>query len=164
MSELTPERVLNVAKEIVTSKEFCFLVTLHESGRANARVMQPFPPEEDWTIWFGASPESRKVEEILEDDRVTVGYERGERGAYVTLVGTASVRDDADLRDRYWRASFADYWPDGPGEDYVLIEFVPSRMEVMDISREVTPEPFGLQPAVLLRGEEGWSLAAEDAG
>ncbi len=159
MSELTTERVLQAARELIGSTPFCFLITLGESGRANARLMQPFPLEEDWSIWFGASPESRKVEEILEDGRTTVAYQDGEQGAYVVLLGTASIKDDGELRQRYWRESFLDYWPDGPGEDYVLIRFEPSQIEVMNIAEEMAPEPFGLQPAILVKKEEGWTLA-----
>ena len=70
MDPMTPEHLLEVAADIMEAAVFCFLITLHESGRANARLMQPFGPEEDMAVWLGASPESRKVEEILEDDRV----------------------------------------------------------------------------------------------
>ena len=55
---------IEVARITIEPKDYCFLITQSESGRANARLMQPFKPEEDLTIWFGSSPRSRKVREI----------------------------------------------------------------------------------------------------
>jgi hypothetical protein len=60
---------------------------------------------------------------------------------------------DAEERFEEWRAFF----PAGPaGEDYVLLQVVPSRLEVLNFVRQVTPIPFGLRPAVLVRRGDGW--------
>jgi general stress protein 26 len=159
MDPMTPEHLLEVAGDIMEAAEFCFLITLDESGRANARLMQPFGPEEDMTVWLGASPESRKVTEILEDDRVTLAYGHGSEAAYVTLIGTAQIQSDAASRQRYWRDSFHQFWPAGPGDSsYIVIKFVPTRIELMSIERHVAPEPFGLRPAIVVREDDEWQL------
>lgn len=151
------QQLLDMVRRMMESSEFCFLITNGETGWPTARRMQPFGPEEDFTLWFGASPESRKVADIRRDDRVTVGYADDQEGAYVALLGTAEVRPDDALRRRYWRDSFADFWPDGPdGGDYVLIKVLPSRIELMNIARRVAPPPYGLRPAVLVRRGQAW--------
>lgn len=161
MTEISIEHALAVTRATIEAAEFCFLVTLSESGPPNARVMQPFGPEENLGIWFGASLGSRKVREIERDPRVTVGYELGEEGAYVTLLGTAQIVTDLETRRRYWRESFEAFWPEGPdSDDYVAIRFVPQRIEIMNIEREVAPEPFGLQPLVVTRSDGGWTLSS----
>jgi general stress protein 26 len=161
MDPMTPETLLEVAGDVMEEAEFCFLITLDESGRANARLMQPFGPEADMTVWLGANPESRKVAEILEDDRVTLAYGHGEKAAYVTLIGTAQIQSDAASKQRYWRDSFHEFWPAGPGDSsYIVIKFVPSRVELVDMERQVAPEPFGLRPAVVVREGDGWQLEA----
>ena len=161
MDTLSPEDMLEVAGDIMEAAEFCFLITLDESGRANARLMQPFGPEEDLTVWLGASPESRKVAEILEDDRVTLAYSHGSKAAYVTLVGTAQIQSDADSKQRYWRDSFREFWPAGPDDSsYIVIKFTPTRVELMDIERKVAPEPFGLRPVIVVREGDQWQLEA----
>lgn len=161
MDPMTPEHLLEVAADIMEAAEFCFLITLDESGRANARLMQPFGPEEDMAVWLGASPESRKVEEILEDDRVTLAYGHGSKAAYVTLIGTAQIQSDADNKQRYWRDSFREFWPAGPDDgSYIVIKFTPTRVELMDIERQVAPEPSGLRPAVVVWDEDQWQLEA----
>lgn len=159
MTEISIERALDVTRATIEAAEFCFLITLGESGPPDARVMQPFGPEEDLIIWFGASVDSRKVREIERDPRATVGYEYGEEGAYVTLLGTAEIVGDLETRRRCWRESFEAFWPQGPdSDDYVVIRFTPQRIEVMNIERGVAPEPFGLVPLVLVHSEKGWTL------
>jgi general stress protein 26 len=153
---------LEVARITVESKEYCFFITHSESGHANARLVQPFKPEEDFTIWFGTSPRSRKVREIAANDQVTVTYENAGDHAYVTLLGRAQVERDVDARRKYWRVEWARFWPAGPGdEDYVLIKFVPSRIELMNIYRNVVPDP-RMQPAVLVREGEEWVVAEDE--
>jgi general stress protein 26 len=160
VGETTPERLLEAARSVIASAGFCFLVTLGESGHPNARFMQPFEPDEELRIRFGASAGARKVSEIRRDPRATAAFGYAPEGAYVTLLGTARVDDDPAGRRKYWRESFRDYWPEGPeGSDYLLIEFVPFRIEIMDIRRSVAPDPFGLRAAVLVREENGWRVS-----
>ncbi len=75
----------------------------------------------------------------------------------MTLTGTASIEDDQARRQRFWREQFADFWPSGPEDDgYVLIKFVPARIELMNIAQGVAPEPFGLRPVILARTGPEW--------
>jgi len=156
---MTAEDWLEVARISIEAKDYCFFITLGESGCPNARLMQPFKPEQDFTIWFGTSPRSRKVRDIAADDLVVVSYQNTGEHAYVTLIGRVQVERDVDARRRYWRQEWARFWPGGPEDnDYVLIKFVPSRIELMNISRNVAPDP-RLQPAVLVREGNGWVVA-----
>ncbi|MFP4346166.1 MAG: pyridoxamine 5'-phosphate oxidase family protein [Anaerolineales bacterium] len=156
---MTPERLLEITRNTMEAAGFCFLVSQGSSGSANARLMQPFALTADWVVWCGASPSSRKVAEVRENERVTLGYAYAPEGAYVTLLGQAQIVTNPALRRRYWRESFAEFWPEGPeGENYVLIKFVPDRIELMNIAQGVAPEPFGLCPAVLERSDEGWQV------
>lgn len=154
--------LMAVTKDVIASGEFCFLTTNTLSGWPRTRMMQPFPLEDDLTIWFGASPRSRKIGEIQEDHRVTVAYGDTHGGAYVSLSGTAAVDRELEQRRKYWRTAFGRFWPDGPeGPDYVLIRFKPSRIELMDLERQVVPTPYGLKPAVLILTGSGWELEQE---
>jgi general stress protein 26 len=153
---------LEVARITIEPKDYCFLITQGELGQANARLVQPFKPEDDFTIWFGTSPRSRKVREITANGQVTVTYENAEDHAYVALLGHAQVVRDLDARHKYWRVEWARFWPAGPeDEDYVLIKFMPSRIELMNFYRNVVPDP-RLQPAVLIREGEEWVVAENE--
>ena len=155
---MTPEELLDIARTTMQAAEFCFLITFAEKGVANARLMQPFDPEPDLAaVWLGVSPRSRKVREIERDEQTTLAYQYPQEGAYVTLLGTAAVEADLTLRQKYWRDSFEQFWPAGPaGDDYVLLKFAPARIELMNIARNVAPEPHGLRAVVLERSGEDW--------
>lgn len=149
--------ILNVTKAMVEEAEFSFLITQNESGAADTRLMQHYDPEEGLIIWFGASPRSRKVGQIRADDRAAVALQQADKPAYVVLQGRAYLDDDLDRRQKYWREDWTAFFPDGPtGDDYILIKFVPARLELMHFAQEIAPEPYGLKPAVLIRTADGW--------
>jgi general stress protein 26 len=156
---LTPEYVLEVATHTMTATEYCFFMTRGSTGQVNARLMQPFAPEEDLTLWFGTSPRSRKGRDIQQQSQVTVAFHQAAANAYVALVGLAQVEDDLTVRRQRWREEWRAFFPAGPaGEDYVLIKVVLARLEVLNFVRQVTPSPFGLCPAVLVRHGDVWVL------
>lgn len=153
------ETILGVSRDTILAAQFCFLITLDDEGQPNARLMQPFEPDEQFVIHFGASADSRKVSEILSDPRAVLAYGLPDQGAYVTLQGKASIVKDPATCARYWRDSFAEYWPDGPeSTGYAVIRFVPNRIEVMNFKRKVAPDPYGLKPASLVRTQTGWDV------
>jgi general stress protein 26 len=160
MGEITPELLLKTAKSSIRSAEYCFLITLGEKGEANARLVQPFEPEEDMTIWIGTWSKSRKVKEIQEDNRATLAFHDKEGTAYVTLLGSAQIERDTTKKRKYWREEWLGFLPQGPdGDDYVLVKFIPLRIELMSFSHGILPQPYGLKPAVAVRSEDLWVVA-----
>jgi general stress protein 26 len=160
MALMTAEYLLKVTRATMACAEHCFLITLDPSGRPQARLMLPFGPEEDLVVWMAASPASRKARELQADPRATLAYDCAGEGAYVTLLGAATVARDRDLCERYWRRRFIRFWPEGPeGDDYALIRFVPDRIELMNDQRGVMPEPTGLRAAALVCQDGAWLLA-----
>ncbi len=158
--ECTPDVLLSVARQTIEAAQTCFLITVGQEGLPSARVMAPFPPESDFTIWMGARPRARKIREIAKDNRAVLGYSHAADGAYLSVAGTVTVVDCLDARRRYWIEDFRAFWPDGPeGDDYVLLKFVPSRMELMNVLRGVAADPTGLGPVVLVRSGDGWIVA-----
>ena len=157
VTQIPTESLLAAARAIIQAAEYCFLITIGESGEANARLMQHFKPDDDLILWFGASPRSRKVQNISRDSRVTGVLEDPRETADLTLQASAQVETDVNLRRQYWREDWVAFFPAGPeGEDYVLIKFVPTRIEIMSFERHITPEPYGLQPAILIREGGAW--------
>ena len=160
MRPITVELLLETAKSSMRSAEYCILITLGDSGEANARLVQPFEPEADMTIWVGTWSKSRKVREIQKDGRVTLAFHDKENTAYVTLLGSAQIENDINQRRKYWREEWLGFIPQGPdGDDYVLVKFIPLRIELMSFASGVLPKPYGLKPAVVVRSENLWILA-----
>ncbi len=129
----TPDRkeMIAAARELIDSQKFCALITLDETGRPQVRTMNPFPPEEDMTVYMATSTRSLKYRQIKRDPRVTVYYSDHVKGnGYVALTGMAVLVDDMDeIRKRkraYWDQAF------DPGlKNLVLIKVVPQRLEVL---------------------------------
>lgn len=157
---LTTEHVLAVVKNTLQSAEFCFLIDVNTEGRANARLMEPFPPEDDLTLWFGTHPKSRKIEELKRDNHLTVAYQFPDELAYITLFGTGEIVRDEILRRQYWREGWESFFPGGPGGDhYVLIRFVPARIEIVNHKRQIFAQPEkGIQVPTLVKQDGEWVL------
>jgi len=151
------QALLSAARAVMEGAEFCFLITHSRQGEMHARLMQPFLPEEDLSVWFGASRDSRKVREIEANHLVTLTYHYSAENAYVSIQGRASLTDELSLRKRYWRQRWFEFWPDGPeGGDYFLIQVKPYQIEIMDFKRGIAPEPYGLRPVILSRELDKW--------
>ena len=50
----TPERakIITAAKDVMQKARYCALVTIGEDGYPQARVVDPFAPEEGMTVWI----------------------------------------------------------------------------------------------------------------
>ncbi len=124
------DSLIAVACEIMKNANYCALITVDASGRPQARVMDPFPPEGDMVVWFGTNPKSRKVRQIRRDHRVTLFYFDSEGVGYVTINGTARLVDDAKEKARRWKEGWEAFYPDREN-NYLLIEVTPEKLEII---------------------------------
>jgi general stress protein 26 len=154
----TAEATLEAARSTMKRKKYCLLTTIGADG-PSARVLQPFPPREDFSVWLGTSPASRKVAELRADDRATLVYQDDDRAACVSLVGRVRILESVETRRKGFMAMWWAFFPEGPeGDDFVVLCFEPQRIEVWDASRGITPEPFGLRSAQVTREAGTWVL------
>jgi general stress protein 26 len=127
---LSRDELIATAREIMTTARYCALITLDSKGRAHARTMDPFPPDESMLIWFGTNPKSRKVAEIRRNHRVTLYYFDREGAAYVTISGIARVVNDPQEKARRWKDEWKAFYPDRE-RGYLLIAVTPQELEVV---------------------------------
>jgi general stress protein 26 len=133
-------RLFAAAREIMGAQTYCALITLDESGLPQVRTMNPFPPEEDMTVWFATNTRSRKVSEIRRDPRVTLYYaDHAKATGYVALAGRATLVEDMQeilkRKRAYWDQSF-------PGlKNLVLIKVVPERLDVLNYKAGIKVDP-----------------------
>jgi general stress protein 26 len=159
MRALTANHLVAVAKAILDSADFCFLITQGEGGGSSARLMQHVKPDADLTLWFGTSISSRKVREIRSTPRATVTCLDPQRPAYAALAGAVTIDEHIERWRRYWRDDWKTFWPEGPSaRDYVLLRFTCERVEVLSLAAGIAPPPYGLHAAVALRRDGGWQL------
>ena len=122
------------AREIMTTTRYCALITIDRSGRAQARTMDAFAPDENMIVWFGTNPLSRKVSEIRRRPRVTLYYFDRENQAYVTIHGTARLVNDAGEKARHFKDDWKAFYPDRD-KNYLLIEVRPLKLEVVNTKK-----------------------------
>lgn len=134
------DALLGAARTMMEDARYCGLVTFDASGEARARTMDPFLPEADMTIWLGTHRESRKVQEIRSDPRVTLYYQAPGGTGYVTVFGKASIIDDPAEEASRWKEEWAAFYLD-PAADYLLIRVTPERLEIIDYLNGIVGDP-----------------------
>jgi general stress protein 26 len=133
-------RLIAAAREIIAAQTYCALVTIDETGRPQVRTMNPFPPEEDMSVWMATNTRSRKVREIRRDPRVALYYSNHATAiGYVQITGHAVLVDDKQeilkRKRAYWDQAF-------PGlQNLVLIKVVPERLDVLNYEAGVQADP-----------------------
>ena len=141
-------KLLNAAREIMAAAGTCALITLDENNLPMVRTMDPFPPEEDFTVWFGTNAKSRKVNQIKTNPNVTLYYLDSDASGYVVIHGKAQLVDDEKEKEKHWKTEWEAFYPD-KAKDYLLIKVAPQRMEVLSTTRGITGDPVTWQTPVV---------------
>ncbi len=133
-------KLIAAAREIMLAQTYCALITIDESGRPQVRTMNPFPPEEDMTVWIATNTNTRKVQHIRKDPRVCLYYaDHSKATGYVAITGRALLVDDmSEILKRkraYWDQAF-------PGlRNIVLIKVIPEQIDVLNYKQDVVADP-----------------------
>jgi len=141
----TEADLVAAARAIMTNARYCALITQDSSGRAQARTLDPFPPDENMVVWLATNPRTRKVAEIRRNPRVTLYYFDREEQAYVTISGIARLVNDAKEKAKHWKDEWKDFYPDRD-KDYLLIAVKPERLEVVNVKKAIVGDPTTWKP------------------
>ena len=132
--------LLSAARGMIIDIRYCTLITQAADGTADARTMDPFPPDSTFTIWFGTNRHSRKVAQIRANPQVTLHWFDPADPGYVVIKGRATVVDDAALEARFWKDEWEGFYPDRAGT-YVVIRVVPQHLEIVSTRRGILGDP-----------------------
>ena len=139
------QKLTNAAKEIMTSAKTCALITIDQEGNPRVRTMDPFPPEIDFTVWFGTNPKSRKVYQIKQNPSVTLYYLANDGSGYVTIHGEAEIVNNQEEKEKRWKVAWEAFYPN-KSEDFALIKVTPHWMEVVSYAHGVVGDPITWEP------------------
>ncbi len=134
-----------VAKEIMTNAKTCALITVDSLNRPRARMMGTLKPDEDFTVWYGTNPNSRKVAQIQQNPEVTVYYTDHESSGYVMLQGTAQLVNEIKEKEIHWKDEWNQFYPNYP-DDYLLIKVTPNWLEVVSYRHNIISESDNWEP------------------
>jgi general stress protein 26 len=132
---VSKDTLIEAAKEIIASATTCALITI-EGNHPIVRVMDPFPPESDFTVWFGTNPKSRKVNQIKNNPNVTLYYLEKDASGYVVIHGIAELVNDQQEKEKHWKKEWKAFYPD-KNESYLLIKVTPKSMEVISYKHAI---------------------------
>ena len=144
----TEEQLITAAREIMKEAGTCVLITLDAESNPMARIMDPFPPESDFTVWFGTKSQSRKVNQIKNNSTVTLYYQDSDASGYVVIHGDAQIVDDQKEKEKRWKDTWEAFYPNNK-EGYLLIKVSPKWMEVLSYSRGIVGDPSTWQTPVV---------------
>jgi general stress protein 26 len=141
----------------IRAARVCWLVTdTHASGPAIRPMSQLPHSDESLCVNFVADRRSRKAEEIWNHGNVQLLYSHDGAPSYVVLSGEALVHTSAEEVNSRWSRGFDAYFP--TPEDRAHAAFIEVQPRTLKLwIRGLSPEPFGLRPALLSRdGHLGW--------
>jgi len=152
------DTLLQIAREIIAQVPACMAITVDRNGDANARVVNPKPLSDAWTVRFPTDRRSRKSAEIERSGRLTLAYQYDAAKAYVSLIGRAAIHNDVAAKTANWKPESYKYFPGGPADpNVVYVDFITDRIELWSSSHGVEPDPVrGLWAAALVREGSGW--------
>jgi general stress protein 26 len=141
---------LAAARTVMADARYATFITLDGTGHPQARIVDPFEPEDDLTIWIATNARSRKVGQVEADPRVTLTWFDEDGQSYVTVLGVArAVRDPAEKAKR-WKPEWEEFYQDrNKGDDYLLIRVTPQRLEVVSERLGMTNDPVTWRPVVV---------------
>lgn len=142
-----PDDILKASRTVIAQARYATLVTVDDAGQPQARIVDPFPPEDDFTIWVGTSALTRKVGQVERNPRVSLLYFDASRQAYVSIAATAAIVRDPAEKARHWKAAWEGFYKGGSSsEQYVLVRIVPARIEVVAAHLGMTSDPATWRP------------------
>lgn len=142
-------KLIIAAQDIMTKAGTCALITLDEQGRPRVRTMDPFPPKKDLVVWFGTNSNSRKVEQIKKDSRVTLYYLDYDSTGYVMIHGIALLVDDPEEKKKYWKKEWEAFYP-SKNDNYLLIKVTPEWMEIVSETRSILGDDKTWKPQTVM--------------
>ena len=127
------------AMEIIGTVKYCTLISSGLDGFPNARTMDPFPPDKNWVIWMGTNSQSRKVKEILKNNKISVFYESPDGDGYVTLKGSGFINNEQENKVKYFKDGWKEFYP-GSRKNFTLIKFIPELLEIVSYKKGLLGE------------------------
>lgn len=134
------DTIITAAREIIATQKYCALITIDSTGKPDVRTMNPFQPEEDMSVWMATNSRSKKVQEIKNNQHVTLYFSDHTNAiGYVAINGRAVLVDDMQEKMKrkraYWDKSFPDF------KYLMLIKVIPEKIEVINYKHNLNNDP-----------------------
>lgn len=108
-----------------------------EGNKPHSRYMTFF--NEDLTLYTPTSKETYKAQEIENNPNVHIllGYEGDGMGdAYLEIQGTAVIREDQNLKNKFWNEKMKKWIKSADDPDFIILEIKPEIIRLMNDNGE----------------------------
>lgn len=141
------EKFKEIALEIINSAKYSVLTTVINKT-AESRTMDHFKVNPDFILYFGTNINSRKILHIKDNPIVTVHFNSIDNDGYVTIKGFASISDNSDLIEYYWKNEWDKFYPDK--SNYRLIKVKTQSLELISEKNNILGDSVTWKSPVIL--------------
>lgn len=114
------------------------LITIDASGFPKGRMMENIPVAKDMVFWFATGAQSKKVQEIKNNSKVSVFMYRPSDHSSISVQGNAQIVTNNATRNDKWKKKWTAYWKQGPIDPaYTLIKVVPKKIVYLDFPSHI---------------------------
>ena len=119
--ELSGEEGKKKIAEVVKGIHIAMMTTVAEGGSMSSRPMAVQDKPFDGTLWFLTRNTSEKIDEIKDDQHITLTFAETLSSKYLALKGRASVsRDRAKIKD-LWNPMYKAWFPKGEDDPEIAV-------------------------------------------
>src|SRR5580698_668814 len=103
--------------QLISDIRIALLTTVDRDGSFHTRPIQTMKVEAERILWFFTDWSSPKVDELRDDERVSLGYSDPAKNAYAAVTGTACLIRDKQKANELWSMEQRAYYPEGPEDE-----------------------------------------------
>ena len=119
--QLSGDEARTKIAELVKGIHICMMTTVATDGSMDARPMAVQAKPFDGTLWFLTRASSGKVEEVKDDQHVTLSFAEPSDSKYITLKGRASVSQDRSKIHDLWNSMYKAWFPKGEDDPDIAV-------------------------------------------
>lgn len=115
-----PEGLKKIA-ELIDGIDICMMNTQGEDGQISSRPMALQKEPFYGTLWFLASIQSEKIDEIADDRHVTLTFAEPKDSKYIALKGRATYSQDKTKIHELWNGWYKAWFPGGEDDPDIAV-------------------------------------------
>jgi general stress protein 26 len=120
-TELSGEEGLKKIAELLDGIHIAMVTTLATDGSISARPMAVQDKTFDGTLWFLTRSSSEKIDEIKQDQHVTLTFADSSDSKYLMVLGRASLSQDRAKIDELWSSMYKAWFPKGQNDPEIMV-------------------------------------------
>jgi general stress protein 26 len=119
--ELSGEEGKKKIGELISDVHIAMMTTVAKDGSMSSRPMAVQDKEFNGTLWFLTRNTSEKIDEIEQDQHVTLTFAEPKKSEYLALKGRANVSEDRSKIKELWNPLYKAWFPKGEDDPEIAV-------------------------------------------